>query len=435
MSIVILPQFYTYKYLNIMKNLKFLSFLMLLASSLLFIQCTSDLETGPPGKDGQNGIDGLDGQDGLDGVSTGVGTSTSELLASKVFTGPLIDGVIDGAWADAQILMATTEVLDPMADDGTQIFRGYAGQTQESTLRALYDDEYIYFLAEWKDEKKSTTRDTWYFDPATSLWAQESRWPLFDTAGNKTRDAFYEDKFAILWDVNNSTVGWPAATCFATCHEGLPAADGGARHYTAAAGETVDMWHWKQARTSFYGQFDDQRQDETQPNGRHSDEGQGGYTNNAQTLNNGTADVSVPLYFIPGREYYNWITIDEINSGEAKLITGVDATGILTYDTGTIDPTDPLSGYHRDGATSGKFGMPSVWVRPSNGSRGDITAIGVYTGSSWILEFKRKLSTGDITGADVDFSSLEDYPFGIATFNNAAIAHGTKASLTLKFEE
>ncbi len=194
------------------------------------------------------------------------------------------------------------------------------------------------------------------------------------------------------------------------------------------------MWHWKQARTSFYGQFDDQRQDETQPNGRHSDEGQGGYTNNAQTLNNGTADVSVPLYFIPGREYYNWITIDEINSGEAKLITAVDATGILTYDTGTIDPNTEV-GYERDGATSGKFGMPSVWVRPSNGSRGDITAIGVYTGSSWILEFKRKLSTGDITGADVDFSSLEDYPFGIATFNNAAIAHGTKASLTLKFEE
>ena len=416
-----------------MKNLKLFSFLVLLASGLLFVQCTSDIETvqGPPGLDG---VDGADGQDGQDGVSTGVGTSTTDLLASKVFTGPLIDGVIDGAWADAQILIAPTEVLDPLADDGTQIFRGYAGQTQESTLRALYDDEYIYFLAEWKDEKKSTTRDTWYFDPATSLWAQESRWPLFDAAGNKTRDAFYEDKYAILWDVDNSTVGWPAQTCFATCHTGLPAADGGARHYTAAAGETVDMWHWKQARTSFYGQFDDQRQDETQPNGRHSDEGQGGYTNNAQTLNNGTADVSVPLYFIPGREYYNWITIDEINSGEAKLITGVDATGILTYDSGTIDPNTEV-GYERDGATSGKFGMPSVWVRPSDGSRGDITAIGVYTGSSWILEFKRKLSTGDATGADVDFSSLEDFPFGIATFNNAAIAHGTKAFLTLKFEE
>ena len=420
-----------------MKNLKLFTFLMLVASGLLFVQCTSDPLQGPAGADGQNGLDGLDGQDGMDGVSTGVGTSTTDLLAKKVFTGPLIDGVIDVAWADAQILIAPTVVENPMADDGTEIFRGYAGQTQESTLRALYDDEYIYFLAEWKDEKKSTTRHTWYFDPATSLWAQESRWPLFDAAGNKTRDAFYEDKYAILWDVDNSVDNWSAGTCFATCHEGLPAADGGARHYTAAAGQTVDMWHWKQARTSFYGQFDDQNQDEVYPNGRHSDanDGQAPYTNNAQELNNGSGLVSVPLYFIPGREYYNWITIDEITSGEAKKITGVDAAGILTYDGGTIDPTDPMSGYHRDGATSGKFGMPSVWVQPSNGSRGDITAIGVYTGTSWILEFKRKLITGDTSGDDVDFSSLADFPFGIATFNNAAIAHGTKAFLTLKFEE
>jgi len=420
-----------------MKNLKLFTFLMLVASGLLFVQCTSDLETGPAGPAGPAGQDGLDGQDGQDGVSTGAGTSTTDLLAKKVFTGPLIDGVIDVAWADAQILIAPTEVLDPMADDGTQVFRGYVGQTQESTLRALYDDEYIYFLAEWKDEKKHTTRDTWYFDPADSKWKQESRWPLFDAAGNKIRDAFYEDKYAILWDVDNSVDNWSAGTCFATCHTDLPAADGGARHYTAAAGQTVDMWHWKQARTSFYGQFDDQYQDEVYPNGRHSDanDGQAPYTNNVKTLFNGIEDVSVPLYFIPGREYYNWITIDEITSGEAKEITGVDAAGILTYDGGTIDPTDPNSGYHRDGATSGKFGMPSIWVQPSNGSRGDITAIGVYTGSSWILEFKRKLSTGDTTGADVDFSSLEDFPFGIATFNNAAIAHGTKAFLTLKFEE
>jgi len=417
-----------------MKNLKLLGYLMVFASALLCVQCTSDPIPGPPGADG---MDGMDGQDGQDGVSTGAGTSTTDLLAKRVLNGPLIDGVIDATWADAQVLIAPTEVLDPLGDDGTQAFRGYVGQTQESTLRALYDDEYIYFLAEWTDEELSNTRDTWYFDPATSLWAQESRWPLFDEdTGVKIRDAFYEDKYAILWDVDNSVEAWPEQTCFATCHTGLSEADGYARHYTLGAGQTVDMWHWKQARTSFYQQADDQYQDDVQPNGRHSDanDGQAPYTNNSQTLNNGIDDVSVPLYFIPGREYYNWITIDEINSGEAKLITGVDATGILTYDGGTIDPNTE-EGYERDGETTGKFGMPSVWVQPSNGSRGDITAVGVYTGTGWILEFKRKLSTGDATGADVDFSSLEDFPFGIATFNNAAIAHATRAFLTLKFEE
>jgi hypothetical protein len=197
------------------------------------------------------------------------------------------------------------------------------------------------------------------------------------------------------------------------------------------------MWHWKNARTNFYGQFDDQRQDNAQPNGRHSDanDGQAPYTNNKQSLNNGSADVSVPLYFIPNREYYGWITIDEINNGTAKLITAVDGNGILTYNGGTIDPNPVDSGYQRDGETSGKFGMPSIWVQPSNGSRGDITAVGVYTGSGWILEFKRKLNTGDTTGADVDFSSLGDFPFGYGIFDNAAIAHAIKPFLTLKFEQ
>jgi Ethylbenzene dehydrogenase len=412
-----------------MRTIKLFSFLVLLTSSLMFIQCTSDPIPGPAGGDG------ADGADGVDGVSTGAGTSTTELLAKKVFLGPQIDGVIDASWADAQILTATTEVPDPLGDDGTQVFEGYVDQTQDATLRALYDDEYIYLLAQWKDDNNDANRDTWYFDPADKLWKQESNKPVFEN-GVKVREAFYEDKFAMLFNVNNSVDDWSNNSCFATCHTGLTQAEGYSRHFTAAAGQTIDMWHWKNARTNFYGQFDDQRQDETQPNGRHSDSnnGQAPYTNNKQTLNNGTADVSVPLYFIPGREYYYWITIDEINSDTAKLITAVDANGVLTYNGGTIDPNAEVK-FQRDGATTGAYGMPSIWVQPSNGSRGDITAVGVFTGSGWVLEFKRKLNTGDTSGADVDFSSLADFPFGFATFNNAAIAHGIKPFMTLKFEQ
>lgn len=51
-----------------MKNLKLLSFLMILASSLMFIQCTSDPIPGTAGIDGIDGTSGLDGADGLDGV-------------------------------------------------------------------------------------------------------------------------------------------------------------------------------------------------------------------------------------------------------------------------------------------------------------------------------------------------------------------------------
>ena len=54
-----------------MKNFKFLSYLLIAASSLVFMQCTSDYQA-IPGQDGIDGIDGKDGIDGLDGVSAQV---------------------------------------------------------------------------------------------------------------------------------------------------------------------------------------------------------------------------------------------------------------------------------------------------------------------------------------------------------------------------
>ena len=56
-------------------------------------------------------------------------------------------------------------------------------------------------------------------------------------------------------------------------------------------------------------------------------------------------------------------------------------------------------------------------------------------GSGWVLELKRKLDTGDTQAQDVNFSSLEDLAFGIAVFDNAGIAHGIKAGLSLSFKE
>jgi len=51
-----------------MKNLKLIGFLIIIASSLMFIQCTTDTITGPQGTAGVDGIDGIDGIDGVDGL-------------------------------------------------------------------------------------------------------------------------------------------------------------------------------------------------------------------------------------------------------------------------------------------------------------------------------------------------------------------------------
>ena len=54
-----------------MKNFKLINYLLIAASGLVFMQCTSDY-TAIPGQDGIDGIDGVDGVDGIDGVGTQV---------------------------------------------------------------------------------------------------------------------------------------------------------------------------------------------------------------------------------------------------------------------------------------------------------------------------------------------------------------------------
>jgi hypothetical protein len=52
-----------------MKNLKLIGFLMILASSLIFIQCTSDPIEGPEGIAGVDGVNGTNGLNGVNGVN------------------------------------------------------------------------------------------------------------------------------------------------------------------------------------------------------------------------------------------------------------------------------------------------------------------------------------------------------------------------------
>ncbi|MBT8315078.1 MAG: hypothetical protein KJP26_11515, partial [Maribacter sp.] len=58
---------------------------MILASSLLFVQCTSDPLEGPPGRDGIDGIDGVDGIDGIDAA-----TASCVSCHSSSFREPII---------------------------------------------------------------------------------------------------------------------------------------------------------------------------------------------------------------------------------------------------------------------------------------------------------------------------------------------------------
>ena len=69
-----------------MKKIKLIGLLMILASSLMFIQCTSDPIEGPQGLAGIDGTDGVDGSDGVDGAN---GTATCVACHSDTHREPI----------------------------------------------------------------------------------------------------------------------------------------------------------------------------------------------------------------------------------------------------------------------------------------------------------------------------------------------------------
>jgi hypothetical protein len=374
----------------------------------------------------------------LDEFVTGAPSfSETELVSVFTNTPPTIDGVIESMWDNAFPLKSRAVVPKIGNETVKETFYGYWGRAYNFSMRSMYDANNIYFLVEWDDNTESFDRETWYFNPTTKRWAQESRYPTFNGSGVMIRDGFYEDKIAFLWNVDNSVANWNSTTCYASCHTGLSAGDGIARHYTNGPNERIDMWHWKSVREGFYGTIDDQFQDNTQPNGRKTDpKTSGGDFVNRKTLTitGSETSVNVPKYVIPNRTYYYWITQEEIDNGTAKEITAVDSEGVLTYAGGTIDPNTDTD-FLRDGARSGPKGIPSVHIGKKTGNNGDITGKFKFTGSGWVLEIQRKLNTGDTDKVDINFADLSDQYFGVGVFDNAAVAHAIKANLLLKFKK
>jgi hypothetical protein len=366
------------------------------------------------------------------------GESSSELLVAKFTAAPVLDGDIDAMWANAQLLKTSCEVPTlgsrmtylnsdgAGVEEGLGLFHPYNGEVNPFTMRAGYFGDDIYMLIEWDDDDDSKDRQSWYFD---GTWKQEHKY------ANANDDKFYEDKFAFLFP-NGDVTGFNASTCYATCHTVSTienAKDKHTRHYLTTSGEKIDMWHWKRVRGTYNDRVDDQRMTYVDPpytsasNGRSGDEAGGsGYSDNKQTLNNGTDDVSVPLYVVPNGTDYWWIGEDELDVTAIKVV-GVDANGVLSLDDNTL--LDPASGDYAQG--TGVNRIPSVLTHDFTGARADITIKVKYTGTGWVAELQRKLNTGDVDDAVFDITN--EYPFGFAIFDNAAIAHSIKPGLNMKF--
>ncbi len=304
------------------------------------------------------------------------------IVAANVATPPTLDGnANDAAWAAAKPIS--------VALSGGMNFAGGKGETT-ATIKAVYSGDMVYFLIQYADPTNSIRRGP-FQKQADGTWKK-----LVDPADKGGDDnVYYEDKWAMIWNSNNSIAGFDKMGCAVACHAGEPGKPFGNK-YTSTAGELGDMWHMKGSRTGPLGKVDDQYLDHTRfdaktdPNaGRKSDPGGPEYK--AFSLVNGKP------------EFMN-------KDGKAANAGGtyyiVDGSQVA-FDDSKFKPGDEVA---------------SFLIFPLKGDRADINVANSWSNGVMTSEVSRKLTTG--SKFDIQFSDLSaQYGFGFAAFDNAQVRH------------
>jgi len=330
-------------------------------------------------------------------------TAASEgtLVSVQTDAPPVIDGMVDSAWSGAAALEV---VVDERPYEPSN---GYSGmKATKVTLRAMHDADNLYMLVQYEDPSESLERFPW-IKQADGSWQQRSD---KDSTGHE--NTYYEDKFALLWDMNAR--GFQKKGCAAACHMAKEGMNQGiedtapGRKFTSRPGQTIDMWHWKSVRSAPVGQVDDQYIDDTTDPAANKNWGRkgdskpgGGYTNNK------TEDGTLPAFMAKG------------GSTDDYWLLKSDAVAF------------------EDSFEAGDM-VPGIIVSPFQGSRGDIAAMAEWNNGLWTVELQRKLKT---TGENADMQDVQfmdlgkSYPFGIAVFDNSQINHiYHEGVLNLNFE-
>lgn len=311
-----------------------------------------------------------------------VSSVDAQLVSKWVSHSPIIDGQIDAVWESAP------EIVVPVAG-------GANNPSTDVHLKSIYEGDKVYFLAVWKDPTGSLRRFPWQKQA-------DGTWKKLQAGADQDENTYYEDKLAMIWDINDSIVGFNTAGCFTTCHAGEAGKPYGNK-YTPGPGQIGDIWHWKGVRTNPVGQVDDQYVDDTRYDkdkapeaGRHSDpKTEGGYKDNVN------ADKTGPAFTSPTQPGTYWIL-------DSEKQPFVDI-------------------YKTDDEIAGIIDSPII------GDRGDITGKGTYANGEWTLEIERKLVTG--SQYDVQFDDLKKtYHLGVATFDNAQVRHSfSSAAISFTF--
>jgi hypothetical protein len=234
----------------------------------------------------------------------------------------------------------------------------------------------------WTDltADESLAKDQWEFDGTS--WSRP--------AGRN------EDRIALMFDINASDWGIGGVGCAAYCHVGETPGDGG-RMRTNNAGETLDMWHWKAARSNPMGFADDKHviwadAVDTTTGTRKGDDG------SSVDSNNKDAAGTLPAFMAENDPGANATFLMNIPDGSARAVP-FDAGA--SFQTGDTIAGHVLQAAHR--------------------SRAGLKALGSFSGGVWTVILSRPQTTNTPT-QDVQFdlsNAANLYGFSAAIFNNA----------------
>jgi hypothetical protein len=265
------------------------------------------------------------------------------LQAMATSTAPVLDGVVETTWNSA-VSITTLKGVE---------------------LKAMYDNDNIYVLAQWTDG-----HNLYGGSAAASESIDKNLW-THDTSWTKSGN---EDRFGIMWSATDDL----GASCAKMCHAG-------GEHKTS--GGNVDVWHWKSARTNPVGLADDKWWSK---DGRGSDASTvGAYSDNKDDA--GTA----PKYSGP------------VTDGHFIIVPLGGTTADLEM---AVDVVNTYPGY--------------ILEENAAGSRWDVNAGGAYDNGVWTVEFMRPLDTGNAD--DVIFTHNSSIDFSTATFDNTGGGHASQ---------
>jgi Ethylbenzene dehydrogenase len=319
-------------------------------------------------------------------------TAGNVLTAVKVATPPTLDGNDnDAAWKSARAITVKLKEGENFDNGNTTV-----------TLKAVYSGDMLYMLVQYTDPTQSVRRSP-YVKQADGSWKKLS--DPDDKGGDNNK--YYEDKWAMLWNINNSIKDFNTRGCDTACHAGQKGKPFGNK-YTESPGELGDIWHMKSVRTGTVGQVDNQYLDDTRFDkdkapeaGRKSDPKTGGGYN------------------------------------DIKLVDGkpefMDKSGKAANKGGTYWLLESAKTAFDDSKFVAGDEVASIMVAPFTGERGVIAYAGTYKDGKYTGELSRKLVTGG--KFDVQFDNLAGtYAFGFSAFDNAQVRHAYHAgALLLKF--